>query len=329
MLDAFRDTSTLPPRGVSEKRAVAISHALKALSALAMLAAFIAFFALPSTRVTTTSISTTPIVEGASCQMISRVTKTMDISTYSFSQPLPSATRSLSSLFVQWGTPGATFNGGSGVPTNSASSILCQPQVTTTASPNWRVEYATLYTTHAVCLRDTAAVACTVSDLSPNNGAGRAFAANCLIGKEGIVLHFDWTVGVSGNNYVTSWTPPGPLCVPNPPLPTNAELSAAVAAALPPSYFCSPFIDNANPPYLCTGSERAPILSIISQSLSLYTTTLGVLVAFSSFVLNRMAPKKAEESSAAAAAGGDVYYARGPAQLSVRAAGTVEASVAV
>lgn len=42
---------------------------------------------------------------------------------------------------------------------------------------------------------------------------------------------------------------------------------------------CAPFAPNKNPPYLCTGTERQPLLSIILQALSLYGTSIGLLTA--------------------------------------------------
>jgi hypothetical protein len=58
---------------------------------------------------------------------------------------------------------------------------------------------------------------------------------------------------------------------------TPSLLSSAVAKVFTPRALCAPFSENANPPYVCTRSERLSALAICIQSLSAYESSISAL----------------------------------------------------
>ena len=58
---------------------------------------------------------------------------------------------------------------------------------------------------------------------------------------------------------------------------TPSLLSSAVAKVFTPRALCAPFSVNANPPYVCTRSERLSALAICIQSLSAYESSISAL----------------------------------------------------
>ena len=59
---------------------------------------------------------------------------------------------------------------------------------------------------------------------------------------------------------------------------TPSRLATAVRRVFTPRALCAPFSDGANPPYVCTRSERLSALTICIQALSTYETSVSALV---------------------------------------------------
>lgn len=66
-------------------------------------------------------------------------------------------------------------------------------------------------------------------------------------------------------------------------------IEAAVKAAFTPEFVCAPFLDA--PPYLCNTLQRQSGLSIATQSFSLFTTVVALLLVIAPYVLAYLKPQ--------------------------------------
>ena len=156
-----------------------------------------------------------------------------------------------------------------------------------------------LYQTYSDCISDVASVSCTIGNAKDVYGYFNAGAISCAFGSQSISLSATFRTFIPQTEPVGFSLSGFPACdenattifrfsqgansqLPesiNPAFYTKQAVTAAITSVFTPAAICAPFSANANPPYLCTGTERASIFSIILQSLSLYTTSIGILFA--------------------------------------------------
>ena len=274
MLDELRDTSTLPPRNLTVRGATRVSYAVKAVAAVAVLVAFLAFFLLPSAQPTITKVGSEVLAAPFSCQMLSKIATTVDLSSANVSLPLAPGALPPATLFAFSSYPNALNNV---LTSNANTAVGCiNPPSSEFA---FSLAYNSRYATYSDCVADVTAVSCAVvTNLERQNGGWPFQTVTCAFGKAAptpLKHSLAWLIyTLSGMN---SNTPPA--CSSTGTTASAASIAAAVGQVFLPSYLCAQFADGANPPYLCTGTERASLISIILQSLSLYATTIGILTA--------------------------------------------------
>lgn len=279
MLDQLRDTSTLPPRDLTIKSATRVSYAFKVIALAAVLVAFLSFFYISAAQPTVTKVSATVLAAPFSCQMLSKVATTFDISTANVSLPLISGADPPATLFAY---PTA-FDMAPSLNADTAVGCLNGGHITSGNQPVLSITYNSLYATFADCTADAMAASCSVS---PDNFNALIYyyyyqKVKCTFGSTTpapIQFTTEWQIyDPSGGFGMYDNMTPFPACAHTGTASSSASIAAAVLKVFPPSYLCAPFADGVNPPYSCTGTERAPIISIILQSLSLYTTTIALL----------------------------------------------------
>ena len=305
MLDQLRDLSTLPPAGLSKLRAEHISLLFKAVSGSAVVLAFLLFFFLPSAQPSVTKVSTTLLGGGYQCSMIARGPQiALDFTTLNISVPLAPGAAPFSTLFHSWDT---YTNGNNPYPTPNSGANPLSPLCTfcdadngvclTSASGSNLGSFTSpgiLFDTYESCLADYN-IQCKVADTQVLSGGLHFLVPRvaCTIGSKGVAVQLSFTAALStatsslpscysANTVVstaaTGWLPNQDKALVMSFFPSSA-VTAAFATVFTPAAVCAPFAPNKNPPYLCTGTERQSLISIILQSLALYGTSIGILTA--------------------------------------------------
>ncbi len=133
-----------------------------------------------------------------------------------------------------------------------------------------------LYATHGSCLADvSSSINCTTTQkLAPNYYPSSV--VSCTFGSRSrgsIELSLEVRDTLLDLGVEPVLRPlPLPQCTRN---YTTEAVERAISAVLTPRVLCFPFEEN--PPYVCTGKQRASILTIVVESLSFYGSALWVL----------------------------------------------------
>lgn len=280
-MDGLRNVSTLPFI-IEEKAARRITRLFQGISAAAVLFALVFLTLSPSAQTSVALVSPTLLEAPYSCTMLSRVSQTqVDVN---ISAPFFESGPPVSSLFVIRPASGTVT---AAPATGPLDALFCTTLFPNTAYDSFSLKTSALYGTYEACLADVeAATACAAAA----DTSGMKYLANCNFGSQAIKLAFSFTPYF--NNVTSGYAPscnetititdyryiPGSGMYPlDATFFSPARVKNAITSVFSPAAICAPFAKNVNPPYLCTSAVRQSALSIILQSLSFYTTSMGIL----------------------------------------------------